>query len=129
MSLSPEEKRARFQKALFLAGNTHAVEDVAALVKSGLAQFWEYGDGFVVTEIHDAPRLKAIHYWLVSGDLRDCLALQREIDPWAIEEGCTRATAAGRRGWLRALEPDGWKPQPNWFGAYKTLVPRGDHEL
>jgi len=38
--LSPEEKRARLQKALEYGGGTHALADVIDLVKSGKAQFW-----------------------------------------------------------------------------------------
>ena len=66
MSLSNEEKRRRFEKALACGGNTHDVDDVVALVKAGKAQYWEHGDGIVVSEIHEFPKLKAIHFWVVS---------------------------------------------------------------
>ena len=120
MSLSNAEKRARFEKALRCGGNTHDVEDVVALVKEGKAQYWEQGDGIIVSEIHDFPKLKAIHFWVVSGSLRDCLALEHDVLPWAHEQGCSVATACGREGWERVLAPVGWKRwQPNFW---KPLV-------
>ena len=120
MSLSSEEKRARFERALAYGGNTHSVEDVAALVKAGKAQFWDNGDGFIVTEIHNFPKMKAVHYWLIAGELRPCLALEHDINPWAVEQGCTLATACGRKGWGRVAAPTGWREwHPNFV---KTLV-------
>jgi hypothetical protein len=110
MSLTGEEKRARMEKALAYGGSTHTVEDVVALLKAGEAQLWERGDGVIVTAVDQFPRLKAVRFWLIFGELRDCLALEHEINPWAIENGCTVATACGRRGWGRVAAPTGWKP-------------------
>lgn len=118
--LTDEEKRARLAKALVYGGSTHTVADVAALVKAGKAQFWQYGDGTIITEIHDYPLRKHVHYWLISGVLKDCLALEHEINPWAIEQGCTVATATGRPGWGRVAAPTGWKPW--WPNFHKILV-------
>jgi hypothetical protein len=120
--LSSEEKRARFQKALDYGGNTHTIADVMALVEAGNARFWEWRDGFIITEIHSFPRMKAGHYWLLSGCLRDVLALEHEVNPWLIEQGCTVATACGRKGWARAAAPIGWRPSPHLFNFHKTLV-------
>ena len=106
--MTEDERKARIEKALAHGGGTHTLADVADLVKSGKAQWWDNGDGMIITEIHEFPRLKAVHYWLVAGALRDCLALQHDIDPWALKQGCTIATAVGRRGWGRAAP--GWKP-------------------
>jgi len=119
--LSPEEKRARLQRALEYGGGTHALADVIDLVKSGKAQFWENGDGAIVTEIHEYPRLKAVHYWLISGALQDCLDLDRDIVSWAVgEHGCTEATAVGRKGWGRVSASLGWRPHMYTF--HKPLV-------
>ena len=128
MSLSSEEKRARFERALAYGGNTHTVEDVAALVKAGKAQFWDNGGGFIVTEINEYPRLKAVNYWIVSGEMKDCLALQRDIDAWAIEQGCGVAMGCGRRGWARAAgwkmwHPNLWKPLIGDGNGYGGLRP------
>jgi len=118
--LSSEEKRARLQKALDYGGNTHDLADVIDLVRKGEAQFWESGDGSILTEIHTFPRLKTVHYWLISGGLKDCLALDRDIVPWALEQGCTVATATGRKGWGKVAAPLGWKPY--MFTFHKPLT-------
>jgi hypothetical protein len=120
--LSSEEKRARLQKALDQGGGTHTLQDVIDLVREGKAQFWENGDGSIITEVHTYPRRKDVHYWLASGDLRCCLELQSKIDPWAISRGCTMATITGRKGWLRAAAEAGWALSPNLYQMYKPLV-------
>jgi hypothetical protein len=117
--LSPSEKRARLAKALDYGGGTHTVDDVIAMVKAGAAQFWEHGDGAIVTEIIRFPRLKSVNFWLISGSKDDCLALEPSIIDWAIEQNCTTATATGRRGWGRVAGPLGWK-QHLWT-FYKPL--------
>lgn len=121
--LSDTEKRERLQRALDCAGNTHTIEDVVDMVRRGRAQFWTNGDGSIVTEIHEFPRLRSVHYWLISGRLPDCLALEDDINAWAMEQGCTMATAIGRRGWGRVAAPTGWREfYPNFI---KPLVGRG----
>jgi len=113
--LTDAEKLRRFQKALDYGGNTHEVADVVALIKEGRAQFFSNGDGNIITEIHTYPNLKAVHFWLISGALKPCLALQDEILPWAMDQGCTVATAAGRPGWGRVAAPTGWRPHMPTF--------------
>ena len=66
-------------------------------------------DGVIVTELYDFPLLKAVSYWTISGCLPDCLALDERISEWAIEQGCSMAMAAGRKGWGRAGAPYGWR--------------------
>lgn len=110
--LSDEEKRARFEASLRYGGGTHSVEDVLAMVRDGRAQFWPRdgsGDGNIVTELVQYPRFKAINFWLISGCLHDCLALEDEVLEFGRAEGCTVATAAGRRGWGRVAAPTGWR--------------------
>jgi len=114
VSLSDTERRARFEKALELAGRTHSVSDVLDKIEMHRAQFWHNGDGSVVTEVLSYPRMKAVNYWLVSGRLAECAALQPDIDAWARDQGCSIAIATGRLGWLRlSRTPFGaaWKPR------------------
>lgn len=119
MTLSCAEKRARLEKALAYGGGTHTVDDVVKLVADGRAQFWANEDGAIITEVHNFPRLKAVNFWLISGELRDCLALEDDVLAWAKNEGCTVATATGRKGWGRVAAPTGWRPHMYTF--YKVL--------
>jgi hypothetical protein len=120
--LSDTEKRARIEKALRLGGNTHAVEDIVDLVRNRRAQLWENDGGVVVTEVNAYPRKKAVHLWLIAGRMADCLALEPEIEAWAIGQGCTIATAQGRRGWERFGPRLGWRPwYPTWWKPLEAL--------
>ena len=119
MSLSGAEKAHRLQKALEYGGGTHRLDDVVELIKAGKAQLHERGDGCIVTEIEQYPLLKTVRYWLIFGELRDCLALEDQINEWAIGEGCSVATAMGRKGWGRVAAPTGWRPYLPTF--YKPL--------
>jgi hypothetical protein len=103
------DKLVRLQKALDVGGGTHGIRDVIAMLQDGRARLWERGDGVVITEIEDYPRLRSVRFWLVAGAMRDCLALQDDVLPWAVEQGCTMATASGRHGWGRVLAPSGWR--------------------
>jgi GNAT superfamily N-acetyltransferase len=120
--LSSEEKRSRLQKALDYGGNTHDLADVIDLVRKGEAQFWENGDGTIITEVQTFPRLKAINFWLVSGTVSDCMALEDDILDWAKAEGCTMALSTGRKGWMHYLSRTGWRPRPHMHPAFKPLV-------
>lgn len=108
--MNERERLSLMERALAYGGPTHTVGDVVALIHENKAQFWQQGDGCIITEIHETPLRKAVHYWIVFGGMHDCLALQPEIDEWAKGEGCTIATATGRRGWGRALASSGWGP-------------------
>lgn len=112
--MTDDEKVRRFEKVLALAGNTHTAADVLDRVREGRAQCWNNGDSITITEILVYPRLKACNYWISSGNLHECLALQPTINAWAIEQGCSIATLTGRMGWLRVAKlpiGDGWQPQ------------------
>jgi len=119
--LSGAEKRRRLERALEYGGRTHRASDVAERLKEGKAQLWENGDGAIITELYHYPLRSTVSYWLVLGRLGDCLSLQSDIDAWAIKQGCTMATAIGRRGWERAAAASGWKAHMNMY--YKDLVP------
>lgn len=107
--MTDAEKQRRLERALAQGGNTHTIADVVQMLNEGKARFWSQGDGYIVTEIQEFPQKKAVNYWLCFGRLRDVLALEHDINPWAIEQGCSVAVACGRPGWLRAAGPTGWR--------------------
>jgi len=116
--MTDDEKARRFQKALALAGNTHTPADVMEKVRANRAQCWPHGDSVIITEVLVYPRVKACNYWLLCGNLQECLELQAEIDAWAKGEGCSVATATGRMGWLAVTKmPLGtaWRPRAVQF--------------
>jgi hypothetical protein len=118
--MTGEERLTKLERALQWGGSTHAPADIFQLLKENKARYWEDGDGMIITELHDFPRLRAIHYWLIFGELKQCLGLEDQINTWARDEGCTVATACGRKGWGRVAAPTGWRPfHPNFW---KPLV-------
>lgn len=122
MSLTGEEKRGRLERALEYGGGTHRVADVVDLVRAGKAQFWQHDDGLIVTELYTYPRLKAVSFWLMSGTIPDCMALEDEILDWARREGCTVAISTGRAGWGRVAKPTGWRVRPHMVNFFKPLT-------
>lgn len=97
------------ERALREGGNTHTIEDVLQQIEAGSAQLWVVDDALIVTEIHEAPRAKTLHFWIATGKMDPVLALHTDVMAWGKEQGCDRATLAGRRGWLRVLAGKGWR--------------------
>jgi hypothetical protein len=118
--MTEDERKARMERALAWGGGTHSIGDVAALIRDNKAQWWSNGDGCIVTEIEQYPRLKAARYWLIFGSLKECLALEDEINEWAVHEGCEVAIASGRKGWGKVAAPTGWRLRGYQF--YKPLL-------
>ena len=97
-------------EALERGGSTHTVEDVLDEIQRGEAQLWEADGALIVTEIHDTPRKRLLHFWLATGELQAVIALMHRALEWAKSEGCTMATLAGRKGWEKVLASEGWVP-------------------
>ncbi|HKJ87167.1 MAG TPA: hypothetical protein VKA48_01420 [Gammaproteobacteria bacterium] len=95
------------EKALALDGG-HTLGDVIQLALERKAQVWESERAVIVTQIHDAPRQRTLHFWLAAGELADVVELSHEVLEWGRAVGCQRATLAGRKGWERVLETEGW---------------------
>ena len=89
------------------------------MCEEGRAQFWTNGDGNIVTEIETYPRLRAIRFWLIAGELKQCLALEPRIEAWARKQDCTVAIAMGRPGWGRVAAATGWKP---WWPSFQKRL-------
>lgn len=88
------------------------VEDQADEALSGSKQLWvvwQNGDcrAAILTKIVRGTCLVSA----LGGDgMKDWLGLAHDvIEPWARENGCRYLRIYGRHGWLRALEPYGWK--------------------
>lgn len=100
--------------ALDRAGNTHGKEDLWQAIVTERAQFWPGMRCALVTEVVVYPKLKSVRYWLAGGEMPEILRMQEHIDQWARAQGCVRAEACGRLGWLKALK--------NWSGRMAVLT-------
>ena len=110
--LTPAQRRImdRIELALAQGGGTHAFYDVMEMLLDGRAQWWQHGEGIVITELRQQPQFRELSVWLVAGHLPDCAALQPRIEAFAREHGCVRAIGIGRRGWVRAARAMGFTP-------------------
>ncbi len=94
------------------AEGTHSLDDVFLSVMTGQRQFWPGERSAIVTEVNDFPQKKVLHFFVAGGELEELNRMQQAIEVWAREQGCTRITLAGRRGWLRSfLRDEGYKPK------------------
>lgn len=101
------EQLDRLEKALELDGG-HTLGDVLEMVERETAQLWESPDAVIVTEVHDFPRQRVLHFWLAAGEKDAVIELSHRALAWGRTIGCQRATLSGRRGWERALAKEGW---------------------
>ena len=110
-SVNCEGHKCYLLSALAYADNSHSFEDVKAMVESGRLQFWPGPASAIVTEIVEFPRFKAIHFFLAGGNLVELEAMYPLIEKWGQEQGCDRATLAGRPGWTRSFltRREGWR--------------------
>lgn len=89
--------------AMERAGGTHWLCDVADMVRDGRAHLWPGKKSAVVTHFITYPRMKALNFWLVGGDIEELEDMEKHIAEWGKEAGCKRLLATGRRGWTRSF--------------------------
>lgn len=95
-------------RALSSCDDPESVEDVLRRIATDKqVKLWGDAEACIVTEKIDTQ--STIHFWIATGRLDAVIRLSREILEYARGQGCRRASLTGRRGWVRALEEDGWK--------------------
>lgn len=89
---------------------THTIEDIEREIAAGRLQFTPGENSAVVTEILNYPRLRAVNFFLVGGDMKEIVeVMEPEVVARAKILGCTRVAQHGRPGWGRVLAPYGYK--------------------
>lgn len=106
MTLIPNESAVRLA---LLESGTHTIEDVHRRIDEGRAQVWVHQYGTIITEIIDHPRLSELNYWIVAGDIGDCMKLIPHIEAYGRSMNVARSIGTGRRGFQKVLEKHGWK--------------------
>ena len=80
-----------------------------AEIEAGTAQRWDGPNSIIITQIDEQPRRKILLFWLAAGNQVELKAMEPLIIAWGVEEGCTLARMAGRKGWKRSFLTDaGW---------------------
>ena len=106
-----ERCKGWIEAALEYGGGTHLFEDIAEAIADGRMQLWPAKDSCLVTEITVYPRKKVLHVFLGGGDLNEILGMHESVVQWAMAQGCESLTMTGRKGWVKALQNNGWKSQ------------------
>lgn len=106
-----ERCRKWIEDALEYGGGTHTYEDVVEMIIQGRMQLWPAENSCIVTEITVYPRKKVLHVFLGGGELNEILGMHESVVQWAKDHGCSSLTMTGRKGWVKALQHDGWKSQ------------------
>lgn len=92
--------------ALDCAFDRSDVHDTATWLqkcRDDLAQLWNDGDLWALTEVVETKAGRAIHIVAMAGTYRQSLV--DEIEAWGRSVGCRRSYFTGRKGWLRKV-PD-----------------------
>ena len=96
------------EAALSYSDHTHTFDDIAAGILSGRFRLWEKPRGCAVTEFIVYPRKKVCNVFLAGGDMQVIKDLQEPCSEFARMNGCSELVLTGRKGWVRALEKNGW---------------------
>ncbi len=109
------------EAALEYADGTHTIDDIEYGIATGRYHFWSGSRCAVVTEIVVFPKLKALNFFLLGGDLDELKEIEPSIVEWARKvHGCSRAIGVGRKGFERVLVGNGYKPK--WYCLAKELT-------
>lgn len=92
-------------EALARCADTDTVHDVIQKLNDPNVKLWGDERALILTR---ALPDGILHFWIATGELDAVKELSNRIVEWARESGYTRATLIGRRGWIRALNGDGW---------------------
>lgn len=90
---------------------THNLADVEQMIEDGYAKLWIGERSAAVTEIIQYPRLKSLHLWLCGGDMQEITEeMLPKAEEYARQQGCSRLTTGGRKGWDKVMSKHGFAP-------------------
>lgn len=109
MNITDPVMKARFERMLRQTGNLYTLEDIIERIEDGRMQSFVQGDTWVVTQVNEFPRRKALDIVFVVGFMADAIQALPQIYEFAEEIDATMVMASvGRDGWWSYAQP-GWK--------------------
>ena len=88
---------------------TYSVQSVIDEVNAGRAEIWLTDNSIALTNVMDKPNARICHIWIAAGDLDELMPeIYPALEDRARQVGCALLTISGRRGWIRALKPNGF---------------------
>src|SRR4051794_24350322 len=106
----------RLEQALALGDYT--VADVVAECRSGEMQWWQHGEGYVVTKIIQVDHKIYLSTPAIFGVWDDAHKLMHTLIEFAREHRCDAIVGEGRKGWFRLLP----KIDPRWQRRGKYIA-------
>lgn len=106
--------KAETIKMLAENGGFYEFADILDHIERGMMQSFVQGDTWVVTQINEFPRRKALEVVFVVGNLSDLAAAEEQVTKFAHEIGAELLMTAGRKGFNRKHLP-GWIPTSTNF--------------
>lgn len=98
------------ERVLARTGGGVTLRHVRAMCAEKLAQRWVADDGsVVVTQIIDEPGQTVLGIWLAEGQMAGCMECLDKIEAYARQIGASVVRVTGRAGWVRQLEPRGYR--------------------
>lgn len=87
--------------------------DVGADLERGEAHLWMGDRSCIVSNFPGVGAVpeRVIHVWLAGGAMDEILTVTPWMEAQARAMGCTQVTIEGRKGWVRALAPQGYEYQ------------------
>jgi hypothetical protein len=109
LGLPPAEIVRRIEKALEIDG-THTWDDVRDLLLDGAAQIFWNEHGAWITELLVLPQKRMLNVWVVAGELPEVMALQEQVERFALTQTCDCMIVKGARfGWKDIAKEYGWE--------------------
>ena len=90
-------------RALEHAKGTHTIDDCALLVGCGHFKLWVGEECAMLTEFSTFPQMKVLNVFAAGGKLKGLLKLENDLIKFAKDNGCSRITEMGRKGWEKVL--------------------------
>lgn len=89
-------------------GGFYTVDDILQAINEGQMQSFVENNSWVVTQINDFPRRRAVEIVILVGDKADIPALNAQVETFARDVGATLLMAAGRNGFKDVAPTLGW---------------------
>ncbi len=116
--------RVDIERALCYGRNSHTFNQVCALVIQGQLDVHVLEGAVIIAEVISYPEYKVYHVFIAAGELQPIIEAQRGyLIREAQKRGAKRLSFAGRKGWKKALENEGWS---NDLILMSKEVPNGD---
>jgi hypothetical protein len=119
--LSADEITRRIKKSLAFWG-THSWEDFREELRDGRAQLFLSDHGVWVAQVVNFPRKRLLNVWLLAGELPEVMDLQKDVEAYARDMGCSDIVAPHVRFGLKdILKKTGWQVK-----GYNMSLPLGE---